>query len=144
MRLLLVEDDEMIGRAVTSGLRQEAYGVDWARDGQAALLALAGAPYDLVLLDLGLPRKSGMEVLQHLRAAGHAMPVLIVTARDAVAERIQGLDAGADDYLVKPFNLDELAARVRALLRRAAGRAQPLIEIGDLSVDPAAHEVRLA
>ncbi|MBL8473629.1 MAG: response regulator transcription factor [Rhodocyclaceae bacterium] len=143
MRLLLVEDDAMIGSAVASGLRQEAYSVDWARDGQAALLALDAAPYDLVMLDLGLPRKSGMEVLQQLRAAGHAMPVLIVTARDAVAERIRGLDAGADDYLVKPFDLDELAARIRALLRRAAGRAQPLIEIGALCIDPAQHEVRL-
>jgi two-component system response regulator QseB len=143
MRLLLVEDDPMIGDSVRKGLRQEGYTVDWARDGAAAELALANGVYDLLLLDLGLPRQGGLEVLKKLRRAGNAVPTLIVTARDAVADRVRGLDAGADDYLVKPFDLEEIAARVRALLRRGAGRPQPAIEIGPLRIDPASHEVRL-
>ena len=143
MRLLLVEDDPMIGDSVRKGLRQEGYTVDWARDGAAAELALANGVYDLLLLDLGLPRQDGLEVLKKLRRAGDAIPTLIVTARDAIADRVRGLDAGADDYLVKPFDLDEIAARVRALLRRGAGRPRPAIEIGPLRIDPASHEVRL-
>jgi two-component system response regulator QseB len=143
MRLLLVEDDPMIGDSVRKGLRQEGYTVDWVCDGAAAELALANGVYDLLLLDLGLPRQDGLEVLKKLRRAGSAVPTLIVTARDAVADRVRGLDAGADDYLVKPFDLDEIAARVRALLRRGAGRPRSAIEIGPLRIDPASHEVRL-
>ena len=143
MRLLLVEDDPMIGAGVQSGLRQEGYTVDWVRDGAAADLAVANGVYELILLDLGLPRKSGLDLLAGLRKKGHAMPVLVITARDSVADRVKGLDAGADDYLVKPFDLDELSARIRALLRRQAGRASPLIEHGALTLNPATHEVVL-
>lgn len=143
MRILLVEDDPMIGEAVHEGLKLEGYTVDWARDGRAAEAALATGEYALVLLDLGLPKKGGMDVLRALRARHHAVPVLIITARDTVRERIAGLDAGADDYLVKPFDLDELAARVRALLRRASGRPEPVVRHGPLTIDPATHEVRL-
>lgn len=143
MRLLLIEDDLMIGKSVQRGLKQDGYAVDWVRDGQAAELAVESGVYDLVLLDLGLPRKTGNEVLTHLRRAKNRIPVLILTARDSVADRVKGLDAGADDYLVKPFELDELAARIRALLRRQANRAEPLIEHGRLVVHPATHEVFL-
>lgn len=144
MRLLLVEDDPMIGESAQKGLRQDGFAVDWVRDGQAAELALANGVYELVLLDLGLPRKSGLDVLSGLRIKGNAVPVLILTARDAVPDRVKGLDRGADDYLVKPFDLDELAARVRALLRRRAGRAEPLITHGDLTLNPATREASLA
>ncbi|MDH3286742.1 MAG: response regulator transcription factor [Betaproteobacteria bacterium] len=144
MRLLLVEDDPMIGDSIQKGLRQDGFAVDWVRDGQAAELALANDVYELVVLDLGLPRKSGLDVLSGLRARGNAVPVLILTARDAVPDRVKGLDRGADDYLVKPFDLDELAARVRALLRRRAGRAEPLITHGDLTLNPATREASLA
>jgi len=143
MRLLLVEDDPMIGASVQSGLRQEGYTVDWARDGAAAELAVANGVYELILLDLGLPRKSGLDLLVGLRKKGHAMPVLVITARDSVADRVKGLDAGADDYLVKPFDLDELSARIRALMRRQGGRASPTIEHGALTLNPATHEVSL-
>lgn len=143
MRLLLAEDDPMIGASIQRGLRQEGHAVDWVRDGVAAELALASGSHDLLLLDLGLPRKSGLEVLADLRRQPRALPVLILTARDAVAERIQGLDAGADDYLVKPFDLDELAARIRAVLRRRSGQAAPALTSGALALDPATHEVRL-
>ena len=141
MRLLLVEDDLMIGESVRKGLRQEGYVVDWVRDGAAAEAALAAETYSMLLLDLGLPRKDGLAVLEGLRARRNPVPVLIVTARDAVAERIKGLDHGADDYLVKPFSLEELAARVRAVLRRHAGRAQPRMEHAGLVLDPAARKV---
>jgi two-component system response regulator QseB len=144
MRLLVVEDDPMIGESVQKGLRQDGFAVDWVRDGQAAELALANGVYELVLLDLGLPRKGGLDVLSGLRARGNAVPVLILTARDAVPDRVKGLDRGADDYLVKPFDLDELAARVRALLRRRAGRAEPLITHGNLTLNPATREASLA
>ena len=143
MRLLLVEDDPMIGASVQSGLRQEGHTVDWVRDGAAAELAVANGVHEMILLDLGLPRKSGLELLSLLRRKGLALPVLVITARDSVADRVKGLDAGADDYLVKPFDLDELSARIRALMRRQAGRASPVIEHGPLSLNPATHEVTL-
>ncbi|OYY93698.1 MAG: DNA-binding response regulator [Hydrogenophilales bacterium 28-61-23] len=143
MRLLLVEDDAMIGESVHLGLTQDGYAVDWVKDGQTADAALDSEPYDLLLLDLGLPSKDGLQVLRGLRARQKDLPVLILTARDAVADRVAGLDAGADDYLVKPFDLDELAARIRALLRRRAGRAEPLMRHGALSLNPARHEVTL-
>ena len=143
MRVLVVEDDPMIGEAVVAGLAADGYAVDWVRDGRAAELSLSTHAYSLVLLDIGLPARSGLDVLTSMRARKLDVPVLIITARDTVADRIAGLDAGADDYLVKPFDLDELSARVRALLRRAAGRAEPLIERGALILNPATHEVRL-
>jgi two-component system, OmpR family, response regulator QseB len=141
MRLLLVEDDTMIGDSVRQGLRQDGFAVDWVQDGEAAELALRTTEYALILLDLGLPQKSGLEVLSTLRRTGNPIPVLILTARDAVADRVRGLDDGADDYLVKPFALDELAARIRALLRRHSGRADPLVTYGDLILNPATHQV---
>ena len=143
MRLLLVEDDAMIGESLNEALTGENYAVDWVRDGRSAELALDNGVYDLLLLDLGLPKKQGLQVLSEYRQRGGMLPVLIITARDATADRVSGLDAGADDYLVKPFDLDELFARVRALLRRHAGRAQPLIEHGDVVLDPASREVFL-
>ena len=121
MRLLLLEDDVMIGEAVLDLLRAEQYAVDWVKDGDAADTALRTQQYDLVLLDLGVPRRDGLEVLRSLRARKQRMPVLIATARDSVQQRIEGLDAGADDYVLKPYDLDELLARIRALLRRAVG-----------------------
>ncbi len=141
MRLLLVEDDSMIGESVRLGLRQDGFVVDWVQDGKAAELALANEPYALLLLDLGLPKKDGIEVLKNLRANRNTIPVLVLTARDAVADRIAGLDAGADDYLVKPFDLDELAARVRALLRRHSGRTESVVRYGDLILNPVTHQV---
>jgi two-component system OmpR family response regulator/two-component system response regulator QseB len=144
MRLLLAEDDPQLGDGLTVGLRQDGYAVDWVKDGVAADLALRNESYDLLVLDLGLPRLAGMEVLGRLRGRGQTLPVLILTALDATGDKIAGLDAGADDYLVKPVGLDELAARVRALARRAAGRAVPLLRHGDLVLDPAAHQVTLA
>lgn len=143
MRILLVEDDPLLGDGVRAGVAQEGYAVDWVQDGKSALAALEAERYDLVLLDLGLPRMSGLDVLAALRSRGNGVPVLILTARDRVADRVAGLDAGADDYLVKPFDLDELAARVRALARRQAGRAEPVIRHGDIVLDPAAHSVTL-
>jgi two-component system response regulator QseB len=139
--VLLVEDDAMIGRAVADGLQGDGYAVDWVRDGEAAELALKHCPYDLALLDLGLPRKDGIDVLKSLRRAKIEVPVLIITARDAVADRIAGLNLGADDYLVKPFDLDELLARARAVVRRRAGRASPEVAFGALSVDSVKREV---
>jgi two-component system OmpR family response regulator/two-component system response regulator QseB len=144
MRLLLVEDDPHLGDGLMVGLRQDGHAVDWVKDGVAADLALKTESYDLLVLDLGLPRMTGMEVLSRLRARGQTLPVLILTARDTTTDKIAGLDGGADDYLVKPIDLDELAARVRALGRRAAGRAVPLLRHGDLALDPAAHQVTLA
>ncbi len=141
MRLLLVEDDSMIGESVRLGLRQDGFVVDWVQDGKAAELALNSEPYALLLLDLGLPKKDGIEVLRNLRAKKNAIPVLVLTARDSVADRINGLDIGADDYLVKPFDLDELAARVRALLRRQSGRTESVVRYGDLVLNPTTHQV---
>jgi two-component system response regulator QseB len=142
MRLLLVEDDAMIGEAVRTGLRQDGFTVDWVRDAEAGDTALKAETYALLLLDLGLPRKSGLDWLRELRRRGNRTPVLILTARDAVADRVAGLDSGADDYLVKPFDLDELSARVRALMRRHAGRAEPLLRHAELTLDPATREAR--
>jgi len=140
MRLLLVEDDAMIGETVLQVLRTEHYAVDWVRDGSLADEALRSEQYDLVLLDLGLPRRDGLEVLRALRARRNTTPVLVATARDAVGDRIAGLDAGADDYVVKPYDTDELLARIRALLRRSAGRAEPVFEHKGVSLNPATHE----
>ena len=126
MRLLLVEDDAMIGEAVLQVLRAEHYAVDWVRDGVMADAALRSEQYDLVLLDLGLPKRDGLDVLRALRSRRASVPVLVATARDAVGDRIAGLDAGADDYVVKPYDIDELLARIRALLRRSAGRGEPV------------------
>lgn len=141
MRLLLVEDDSMIGEAVLDLLRAEQYAVDWVRDGDAADAALCSQAYDLVMLDLGLPKRDGLAVLRALRARKNRTPVLVATARDAVAQRIEGLNAGADDYVLKPYDLDELLARIRALLRRAAGRAEPVYEHQGVSINPATREV---
>lgn len=137
MRVLLVEDDPMIGKTLAQALTQDGYAVDRVADGEAAqaALAVAGDAYAMVLLDLGLPRKSGLELLRELRRAGNRVRVLIVTARDAVADRVQGLDAGADDYLTKPFSLDELTARMRALLRRDIGREDNVLRHGELALD---------
>ncbi|MFZ1641196.1 MAG: winged helix-turn-helix domain-containing protein [Candidatus Contendobacter sp.] len=141
MRILLAEDDPMIGDSLRKGLRGEGFTVDWVRDGRDAELALDTTEYALVLLDLGLPKKDGLAVLRGWRQRGLTVPVLILTARDAVPDRVKGLDSGADDYLVKPFDLTELLARMRALLRRQAGRPRDLLEIGALRLDPAAHAV---
>jgi two-component system, OmpR family, response regulator len=144
MRVLLAEDDPMIGASVRQGLRQDGFAVDWVTDGRSAELALADGVHDALLLDLGLPKRTGLEVLGAMRRRGDARPVLILTARDAVADRVAGLDAGADDYMIKPFELDELAARLRALLRRSAGRAAPVLAYGEIELDPATREVRRA
>lgn len=141
MRILLVEDDPLLGDGLAAGLRQSGFAVDWLKDGESAVAALQSERFDLAVLDLGLPRLSGMEVLKRLRALGHALPVLILTARDATTAKIAGLDGGADDYLVKPVDLDELAARIRALLRRASGRAEPELRHGTVVLDPAGHRV---
>ncbi|MDE2369873.1 MAG: response regulator transcription factor [Burkholderiales bacterium] len=143
MRILLVEDDPMIGKVVRQGLAAAGFAVDWATDGRAAELALGNGVYDLAVLDLGLPKKDGMALLHALRAGGSAMPVIVATARDAVPDRIAGLEAGADDYVIKPFDLDELVARVRALLRRHAGSGSPVLACGPLALDPARKIVTL-
>ena len=143
MRILLVEDDPLLGDGLTIGLRQSGFAVDWLKDGHSADLALQSEHFDLLVLDLGLPKMTGMEVLQRARSRGNTLPVLVLTARDATGDKIAGLDAGADDYLVKPIDLDELSARIRALLRRSAGRAAPVLSVGQISLDPAAHLVTL-
>jgi two-component system, OmpR family, response regulator len=140
MRVLLAEDDPMIGASVRQGLRQDGFVVDWVEDGRAAELALAERVHEAMVLDLGLPKRMGLDVLGTMRRGGDTRPVLILTARDAVADRVAGLNAGADDYVVKPFDLDELAARLRALLRRSSGRAGPMLAHGGLELNPATHE----
>ena len=140
MRVLLVEDDRMLGEAVLIALRDAAYAADWTQDGDMALAALATQRYDLVLLDLGLPHRDGLDVLRRMRLDGNDAPVLVVTARDAVEDRITGLDLGADDYLVKPFDIGEMLARMRAVIRRRGGRASPVLSNGHLTLDPATHE----
>ena len=141
MRILLVEDDALLGDALEAGLKQAGHAVDWVRDGIRADTALATEDYAAVVLDLGLPRKDGIDVLRGLRAKKRSLPVLILTARDTVEDRIKGLDAGADDYLVKPFDLGELNARLRALLRRAGGQPAPVLTAAGLSLDPATRSV---
>jgi two-component system response regulator QseB len=143
MRVLLAEDDAMIGVAVKDRLRGQGFAVDWVQDGRAADAALVDDVYDLLLLDLGLPGREGLAVLKALRGRGSTLPVVILTARDAVDDRVAGLDAGADDYVVKPFDLKELEARLRAVLRRRAGGESSVIEHGRLSLDLASHELRL-
>ncbi len=144
MRILLAEDDPLLGDGLRAGLRQQGFQVDWVRDGDAAERELLTVPYAAAILDLGLPRKDGMEVLAAIRRAGLAMPVLVLTARDAVPDRVRGLDAGADDYVIKPVDLHELAARLRALVRRAHGQPQERLAAGDVMLDPAARSVELA
>jgi DNA-binding response OmpR family regulator len=144
MRILLVEDDELLGDALRAGLGQSGFDVDWVRDGVAAERELRGEPYAAAVLDLGLPRKDGIEVLRAARDAGIAVPVLVLTARDMVADRILGLDSGADDYVVKPVDLHELAARLRALVRRSHGVTRELLKAGGVVLDPAARTVTLA
>jgi DNA-binding response OmpR family regulator len=144
MRVLLVEDDRMIAQGLQTALRQDGYTVDWVGDGRAADAALHDAQFDLVLLDLGLPERDGLTVLRALRRRGDATPVIILTARDDVDDRIDGLDAGADDYVVKPFDLDEVAARMRSVLRRASGRGDPCIRVGEITLNPATRAVERA
>jgi len=136
-----VEDDPLLGDGVQAGLAQSGFGVDWVKDGIAADLALKTGDYAAMVLDLGLPRLSGLELLQRVRAAGNKAPVLILTARDAIEDRIKGLDGGADDYLVKPFDLNELTARLRALIRRSRGEAAPRLCVGEIELDPAARQI---
>ena len=143
MRLLLVEDDPMIGKALSQGLARAGFVVDWARDGRAAELSIANGVYQAVVLDLGLPRKDGFVLLRELRARGDSVPVLVASARDALADRVASLNAGADDYLVKPFDLEELVARLHALARRHAGSGTPSLECGGLSLDPIGRRVTL-
>lgn len=143
MRVLLVEDDEPLGSALAAGLKHAGYAVDWVHDGMAADAAAAAAPYDAAVLDLGLPRRDGMALLRawRERERTRSLPVLIITARDRISDRVAGLDAGADDYMVKPVDLDELAARLRALQRRRGGEAAPLVALGTVVIDPAAKRV---
>lgn len=142
MRILIVEDDRLLGQGILAGLKQAGFQADWVQDGAAGLAALQSEPFSAVVLDLGLPRMSGLDVLRQARAARNTTPVLILTARDTSQDVIAGLDAGGDDYMVKPFDLGELAARLRALIRRAAGGAAPCLEHGPLQLDPAGHSVR--
>jgi two-component system OmpR family response regulator len=141
MRVLLVEDDAMIGDALGHALKDASYAVDWVRDGSTALNAVNIQHYGIVLLDLGLPQKDGIEVLQSLRARDNPVPVLVITARDGLEDRIRGLDAGADDYVLKPFEIGELLARMRAVIRRKGGVAGPALTNGALALDPVSHEV---
>jgi len=141
MRILLVEDDELLGKAVRTGLEQQGYAVDWLTDGVAAEIAAKTTDYSALVLDLGLPRQDGISVLKKLRQSGRAVPVIVITARDALVERIAGLDSGADDFIVKPFDLQELGARLRAVVRRSEGRAQAELTHGPLRLDPAARTV---
>lgn len=141
MRILLVEDDDLLGDGIRAGLKLADYAVDWVRDGESARLALSSHDYDACVLDLGLPKKDGLAVLKDLRSQGNRLPVLILTARDTHADKISGLDAGADDYLTKPFDLGELQARMRALIRRATGAASPTLEHDGVVLEPAVKRV---
>jgi two-component system OmpR family response regulator/two-component system response regulator QseB len=142
MRLLLVEDDNMLGGSLKKALEKHAYGVDWVQDGESALLSLESSPFVAMVLDINLPKLSGLEVLKKIRAQKNKVPVLLLTARDTAMQKVEGLDSGADDYLVKPFDLDELLARLRALIRRSDGRAEPLLKCGEVELDAAAKLVR--
>ena len=144
MRILLVEDDRLLGDGLKAGLTQAGYAVDWLRDGEAAVAALSTESFAAVVLDLGLPKRDGLSVLQWLRGRHDATPVLILTARDPLEDRVRGLDLGADDYVLKPFDLDEIAARLRALVRRAHGRPEPLLTLGGIELNPAARTVTRA
>jgi two-component system, OmpR family, response regulator len=140
---LVVEDDQMIGASMQLGLKKSGLTVDWVRDGKSAELALGNGVYDLMILDLGLPQKSGLELLTQLRQQGNDLPVLIVTARDSVEDKVAGLNIGADDYLVKPFDFKELDARANAILRRRSGRGNPVIVYGGITLDPITHQATL-
>lgn len=144
MRILLVEDDRLLGDGLQAGLTQAGYAVDWLRDGEAAVAALSTESFAAVVLDLGLPKRDGLSVLQWLRGRHDATPVLILTARDQLEDKVRGLDLGADDYVLKPFDLDEITARLRALVRRAHGRPEPLLVLGELELNPAARTVTRA
>jgi two-component system, OmpR family, response regulator len=144
MRVLLIEDDLMIGEAIESALRDATYAVDWIRDGVAALYAFENQDYDIVLLDLGLPKKDGLDVLSTVRSKGNLTPVLVITARDAVEDRIKGLDTGADDYVLKPFEMVELLARMRAVLRRKGGIAAPAMSNGIIALNPTTREATVS
>jgi DNA-binding response OmpR family regulator len=144
MRILLVEDDDMLGESLKKALERHAYGVDWMQDGELAMEALATSPFTAVVLDVNLPKRSGLEVLADMRKRKNMTPVLLLTARDTQQQKVEGLDAGADDYLIKPFDLDELLARLRALVRRSAGRAETMLTCGTVELEPAASVVRKA
>ena len=144
MRILLVEDDRLLGDGLTAGLAQAGYAVEWLRDGEAAVAALSAESFAAVVLDLGLPKRDGLSVLQWLRGRHDATPVLILTARDRLDDKVRGLDLGADDYVLKPFDLDEITARLRALVRRAHGRPEPVLTLGDVALNPAARTVTRA
>lgn len=141
MQILLIEDDRMIGWALSRGLMDEGFAVDWLDDGDTAVIACSERSYDAAILDLGLPNRDGLQVLAELRSQGNSLPIVVLTARDSVAERIKGLDAGADDYLCKPFDFDELVARIRAVLRRRAGQAVPVLSYRDLTLNPTTRRV---
>ena len=143
MRLLLVEDDELLGDAVKTGLTQFGYIVDWLKDGESARSVLKSEAFELLILDLGLPKLSGFRLLQHIRQDGNKTPVIILTAHEAVESRVRGLDSGADDYIIKPFDLNELSARIRALVRRSQGRADTVLQYRNIALNPAAHSVTL-
>lgn len=143
MRLLLVEDDELLGDALKTGLTQFGYIVDWLKDGEAARTAVKIESFELIILDLGLPKLSGLNFLQAIRNEGDKTPVLIITARESIEDRVKGLDSGADDYLIKPFDLNELSARIRALTRRSQGRADTALQYENIILDPAAHSVQV-
>ena len=142
MRILVVEDDRLLGDGIQKGLAQAGFAVDWVQDGSQGEAALKGEDFAAVVLDLGLPKLSGLDLLRHLRAKGNTVPVLILTARDAIEDRVKGLDSGADDYVVKPFDLDELAARLRALIRRHSGEASAALRLNEVELDPAQHKVQ--
>lgn len=141
MRILLVEDDELLGDGIEAGLKQYNYTVDWVKDGKAAFQAITSEEFGAIILDLGLPKMAGIDVLKNIRHKNINVPVIILTARDEITDRVKGLDCGADDYLIKPFNLDELCARLRALQRRGSERAKPTITFEDITLDPAARKV---
>lgn len=143
MRILLVEDDSLLGEGLYTGLQRENYSLDWVKNGEMALTAMMQTEYDVVIMDIGLPKMNGLEVIRQARSQGNILPVLILTAYDAVSDRVEGLDAGADDYLVKPFEFSELCARLRALSRRSRGLSQQTIQFRNIEIDPAAHTVKL-